>query len=139
MSRAKITEIYPFLKSRYFRNSFAAALRVFWLLKTTPIFLYAGTPEKVPMRIIPRFISIPQSSIFPLVFLGFINTGLGCLLYFSSISALPVKTVAVCGYIEPLSAVLMSCIFLHETLTPFQAAGAFLIVGGAVFAELKKK
>lgn len=25
MSRAKITEIYPFLKSRYFRNSFAAA------------------------------------------------------------------------------------------------------------------
>ena len=33
----------------------------------------------------------------------------------------------------------MSCIFLHETLTPFQAAGAFLIVGGAVFAELKKK
>ena len=87
----------------------------------------------------PLFISIPQSSVFPLIFLGFINTGLGCLLYFSSISALPVKTVAVCGYIEPLSAVLMSCIFLHETLTPFQTAGAFLIVGGALFAELKKK
>ena len=32
-SRAKITEIYPFLKSRYFRNSFAAAARYLRSLK----------------------------------------------------------------------------------------------------------
>ena len=33
LSRAKITEIYPFLKSRYFRNSFAAAARYLRSLK----------------------------------------------------------------------------------------------------------
>ncbi len=67
--------------------------------------------------------------------LGFVNTGFGCYLYFSSIGALPVQTVAVCGYLEPLSAVLLSALLLGETLSPWQVAGAALIIGGALFAE----
>ena len=54
---------------------------------------------------------------------------------FSAIGDLPAQSVAICGYLEPLFAVLLSVLILHETMTPLQAAGAFLIIGGAVFGE----
>lgn len=51
-------------------------------------------------------IQIPHSSIVPILILGLVNTGIGCYFYFSSIGRLPVQTVAICGYLEPLSAVI---------------------------------
>lgn len=70
-----------------------------------------------------------------ILILGFINTGIGCYFYFSSIGNLPIQTVAICGYIEPLSAVLFSIILLHEKMLPIQIVGAIFIIGGAVFGE----
>ena len=67
--------------------------------------------------------------------LGIVNTGFGCWCYFSALGALPVQTVAVCGYLEPLSAVIFSALLLHERLTAPQLIGAALIIGGALFAE----
>lgn len=84
-------------------------------------------------------IHIPKASIFPMVFLGLVNTGIGCYFYFSSIGNLPVQTVAICGYLEPLSAVLFSFLFLRETMLPLQLLGAALIIGGAMFGECYKK
>ena len=80
-------------------------------------------------------IQIPQSSIIPTFILGFINTGIGCYFYFSSIGRLPVQTVAICGYIEPLSAVVFSVIFLKEIMLSIQIIGAILIIGGAIYGE----
>ena len=70
-----------------------------------------------------------------ILLLGFLNTGFGCWCYFSAIGFLSVQTVAVCGYLEPLSAVIFSALLLHERLTPPQIIGAALIIGGALFAE----
>lgn len=84
-------------------------------------------------------ISIPQESILPMIFLGLVNTGIGCYFYFSSIGALPVQTVAICGYLEPLSAVVFSLVFLHEAMSPSQIIGAVLILGGAMFGEQRRK
>ena len=67
--------------------------------------------------------------------LGLISAGVGSYFYFSSIGRLPVQTVAVCGYLEPLSVVLFSGLFLVERLLPAQVLGAALMLGGAVFAE----
>lgn len=80
-------------------------------------------------------ISVPSADWIPILILGLLNTGVGCYLYFSAIGRLPVQTVAVCGYLEPLSAVLLSVCFLKETLLPAQIAGAVLILGGAAFGE----
>ena len=77
-------------------------------------------------------------NIFPVLFLGVINTGIGCYLYFSSIKELPAGTVAICGYIEPLSALFFSAIFLNERLSFIQIIGAIFIIGGAIIAELSK-
>lgn len=81
---------------------------------------------------------ISSVSVFPVVLLGLLNTGVGCYFYFSSIGHLPVQSVAVCGYLEPLSAVLLSCLFLRETMLPMQIIGAVFILSGAAFGELFK-
>lgn len=81
------------------------------------------------------FMEIHSGDWFPILWLGLLNTGISCYLYFSSICRLPVQTVAICGYLEPLSAVLLAVVFLHETMFPLQILGALLIVLGALFGE----
>jgi len=84
-------------------------------------------------------IDVSASDIIPIIILGLMGTGVGCYLYFSSIGKLPAQTVAVCGYLESLSAVVFSMIFLKERLSPLQIVGAVLIIGGAMLGELYKK
>ena len=49
------------------------------------------------------------------------------------------QTVAVVGYLEPLSAVVFSAVLLGEAITPVRLTGAALIIGGAIFCELAGK
>lgn len=90
--------------------------------------VYTGIRQgfKIPMA---------ASDWLPVLLLGVIHTGVGCYFYFSSIGRLPVQTVAICGYLEPLSAVLFSALFLRERMTLVQIIGAALILGGAAFGE----
>lgn len=76
-----------------------------------------------------------SASLLPILIIGIVNTGVGCYLYFSSIQKLPVGTVSICGYLEPLSAVIFSVILLGENLSLMQTLGGVLIISGAVFAE----
>lgn len=78
------------------------------------------------------------ASILATAVLGVVNTGAACYLYFSSIPELPAQTVAVCSYLDPLSALVFSALFLGERLSAAQNAGAVCILGGAAFAELYK-
>jgi RarD protein len=71
------------------------------------------------------------------VILGLVNSGVACWLYFSSMQRLPGQTVALCCYVDPLSAVVFSALFLGERMGPVQIIGAVLILGGALFGELK--
>lgn len=68
--------------------------------------------------------------------LGIVNTGIGCSLYFSTLFRLSVQTVAVCGYLEPLSAVVFAALLLGEKMTGVQIAGAVCVIGGAMIGEL---
>jgi len=77
-----------------------------------------------------------QENLMPILVLGIVNTGIGCYFYFSSIGNLSGQTVAICGYLEPLSALFFSAILLGESLKPLQMVGAVLILGGAAFGEL---
>ena len=56
--------------------------------------------------------------------------------YFSSIGKLPVQTVAVCGYLEPLSAVLFAVACLGEQMRVIQMFGGVCIIGGAILCEM---
>ena len=94
--------------------------------------IFVGLKQGYTMQIAP-------TSIVPILILGLLNTGVGCYFYFSSIGKLRVQTVAICGYLEPLSAVIFSVIFLKETMLPLQIIGAVLIIGGAMCGELVKQ
>ncbi len=80
---------------------------------------------------------IAPADYLPVLWLGLINTGIGCYLYFSSIGKLPVQTVAICGYLEPVSAILLSFVILHEEMGLLRIFGAILIIAGAVLGEWK--
>ena len=105
-------------------------LQLFVAVLTVAIFV--GIKEGYRME-------IDTQSIIPILVLGLLNTGIGCYFYFSSIGKLPVQTVAICGYLEPLSAVVFSVIFLKETMLPIQIIGAVLIIGGAMLGEYRKR
>jgi drug/metabolite transporter (DMT)-like permease len=81
-------------------------------------------------------VNINQGNLLPILILGVVNTGIGCYFYFSSIGALPVQTVSICGYLEPLSALVFSAAILGEKLSLVQITGAVLILGGAAFGEM---
>ena len=83
-------------------------------------------------------IDVPTNDWAWITILGILNTGIGCYLYFSPLSKLPVQTVAVCGYLEPLSAVVFATVLLDEKMTVIQIVGAVCIIGGAMIGELVK-
>ncbi len=81
-------------------------------------------------------INVPENAWIWVLILGILNTGIGCYLYFSSLSGLSVQTVAVCGYLEPLSAVVFAALILGEKMTFPQIIGVACIIGGAMTGEL---
>ncbi|MDI7741865.1 DMT family transporter [Lysinibacillus fusiformis] len=81
-------------------------------------------------------VDVFDGNLMPILILGIINTGVGCYFYFSSIGRLPVQSVSILGYLEPLSALIFSAAILGEKLSLIQMAGAVLILGGAAFGEL---
>lgn len=81
------------------------------------------------------FVSVPPGSLLPVIVLGLVNTGLGCYLYFSSMQRLPAQSVAIIGYLEPLSALVLAAFMLGERLAAVQITGAVLILGGAAWGE----
>ena len=83
-------------------------------------------------------LDVPESAWVWIFVLGILNTGVGCYLYFSPLAKLPVQTVAVCGYLEPLSAVVFATLLLGEKMTIIQIVGAVCIIGGAMIGELIK-
>lgn len=74
-------------------------------------------------------------SVVIILILGLVHTGIAYCLYFSGMATLPVQTVAILGYLEPVVSVLCSAIFLHEAMGAAGWIGAVLIIGAAVISE----
>ncbi len=68
--------------------------------------------------------------------LGVLQTGVAYCLYFSGMAKLPVQSVAILGYIEPVVSVLCSVIFLREPLGWYGGIGAALIIAAAAISEV---
>ncbi|TSI02575.1 DMT family transporter [Lysinibacillus sp. BW-2-10] len=81
-------------------------------------------------------VNLLEGNWIPILILGVVNTGIGCYFYFSSIGHLPVQSVSILGYLEPLSALIFSATILGEMLSFVQIVGAVLILGGAAYGEM---
>ncbi len=71
-----------------------------------------------------------------LVTVCLVHTGLAYMLYFSAMEGLKAQTIAVMGYIDPVSALFLSALILGESLTLSALCGAVLIIASALIAEL---
>ncbi len=76
------------------------------------------------------------ASLALLLVVGVVHTGLAYALYFGSLAEVKAQTAAILSYIDPVVAVLLSALLLHERMGFTGAAGAVLVIGAAVFSEL---
>ncbi|MBQ3880044.1 MAG: EamA family transporter, partial [Oscillospiraceae bacterium] len=80
-------------------------------------------------------LAVDTQSVLIILLLGFVHTGLAYCFWFSGMGSLPVQTIAILGYLEPVVSVLCSVIFLHESMGAAGWIGAVLILGAAVVSE----
>lgn len=84
-------------------------------------------------------LTFDAASVGLLLLVGVLHTGVAYALYFSSISALSAQTVGLLGYIDPVIAVLLSALLLHEPLGVSGVVGTVLILGAAAVGEMAEK
>lgn len=82
---------------------------------------------------------IPAASWPTIIAMGAVFTALAYFLYYRAIDQLPMQTVSVCAYVEPLTAVVMGALVLGEVMAPVQLVGACCIIGGALLGEVHVK
>ncbi len=68
--------------------------------------------------------------------LGVLHTGAAYCMYFRGMGSLPVQTMAVLGYLEPVVSVLCSAVFLREPMGWTGWIGAVLVIAAAAVSEL---
>ncbi len=108
-------------------------------LQTAAIELDAAFLVVLPYVLLTAGLPHPTRADLPYIAaIGLSNTGLAYLLYFTGMRRLPAQSVALLSYVDPASALLFSALLLHETLTPLQLLGGALILGGAMFGELRR-
>ncbi len=86
---------------------------------------------------------LTASSLLPMLILGVVHTGLAYMLFFGAASKLSAQSTALLSYLDPLLAVVLSAVILHQTMDTPQMIGAGLILGaafvGEVFGSKKRK
>lgn len=84
-------------------------------------------------------LTFDTTSILIILMLAIIHTGVAYCLYFSGMATLPVQTVAVLGYLEPVVSVLTSVLLLNEPLSLSGWIGALMVIIAAAASELPSK
>ena len=101
--------------------------------------LGAATVVILPYTLIAEDISLSVfnlKTVILLLVVGIIHTGVSYALYFNSIGSLPTQTVAICSYIDPVVAIILSALVLKEPMGIWEIIGAVLILGAAAACEL---
>lgn len=111
-------------------------------LVTTKIQLFASAFVLLPILFMNKGnleINIEGQSLWLILILGIVHTGVAYLLYFASMKTLKAQTVAIYSYIDPISAVLFAWLFLGEHITLIQGLGGVLILGATYFVDFDEQ
>ena len=77
------------------------------------------------------------SSLWLLLIVGIVHTGVAYALYYSALEKMKAQEVAIYGYIDPIFAILLSALLLSEPLTAGIVIGAVMILGATYLSERK--
>ena len=83
--------------------------------------------------------SLEKISFIYLLIVGLVHTGICYCMYFSSLKELKGQEVAILSYIDPLVAVIVSLVFLNESMNILQIIGGILILGFSIWNEINIK
>ena len=76
-------------------------------------------------------------SVLLLLFLGIAMTACTYIFYFTNIVRIPTQTAAIFSYGDPVVAVIVSALFMHEPITIYGIIGSILVIGSAIVGELE--
>ena len=74
-----------------------------------------------------------------LCIVGIVHTGIAYTLYFGVMDKLKAQTVALFSYVDPVVAILLSAVILHENIGVWGYIGAVLVLGATLVSELPEK
>lgn len=80
-------------------------------------------------------VTVTPLALVLLLVAGVVHTGLAYWMYFGSMDSLNAHTVALFSYIDPILAIILSMVLLHEPMGIPAAIGAVLILGAAYISE----
>lgn len=94
------------------------------------------TPYTMCTSSIGEIFKIDAKSMILLIILCVFHTGVCYWLYFISLQKLPAYSIAMLSFLDHVSTLFMSAIFLNESMSYMQITGAFVIIGGAMLCEI---
>lgn len=122
ISNKRIEAIDTYLKT-FIQLSVAAIAMIPYLIYTAG---FTGLPDDTSTWLL-------------ILFVGIVHTGIAYALYFGAMKELSAQSVAICSYIDPISALIFSALLLGEALTPLGMLGAILIIGTVAIGEFTSK
>ena len=84
-------------------------------------------------------IKFTPTLIIMLCIVGIVHTGIAYTLYFGVMDKLKAQTVALFSYVDPVVAILLSAVILHENIGVWGYVGAVLVLGATLVSELPEK
>ncbi|WP_019240977.1 MULTISPECIES: DMT family transporter [Bacillus] len=82
-----------------------------------------------------NILEVTISSIPFILTLGIIHTGIGFLLFFSSMQRLKAQSIAALSYVDPITSLVISILILQEQMTIVQLLGGALLLGSTFVSE----
>ena len=106
---------------------------------TTIVQLGAAGAVMIPYLLVTgelASVQLETHSVLLLLVVSIVHTGLPYAMYFGAMGRLPAQTVALMSYLDPITALLLSALVLHEKLSAFGIIGAVLVLGATVLSDL---
>ena len=110
--------------------------------ENTIVQLAAAAAVMIPYLLLTEDFSavrLDTRTVLLVLLVGVVHSGAAYALYFGSVKALKAQTIAVLGYIDPVSTLFLSALVLHERLSALGILGAALIIGSALVSETGRK
>ncbi len=74
--------------------------------------------------------------IIMMLLVGILHTGVAYTLYFGSMDNVKAQTIALFSYIDPVVAIILSALILHEKIGVMEILGAAMVLGATLISEL---
>ncbi|GFO97314.1 hypothetical protein ig2599ANME_1514 [groundwater metagenome] len=115
---------FQIMTSKYISKSYSGYSQAFWSFMIAMLLL-------LPASSVP--VDVVLENIGYLILLAIFPTILAISLYFNGLYKVRAASASILGLIEPVSAVLLSLLILHESISiPVMLGGALILTGGAI-------